>query len=398
MRTRCCRAAEPSLSVEAVGRDAVHQERGNTIGAMDDMLGPKEVTELYNVLSAAAAGNVPGADLGSVLATRDRLDPLSLRGRTDLVAGALVRALGSYSAAASVFRAALADPAFKGWALWPVTEAAVTLALESGGEAEFDDALALLAELTPRLTSEFAIRRLLQARPDRALAIIQEWTGHPDQHVRRLASEGTRPYLPWAVRVPQLMGRPEATLPILDALHNDPEDYVRRSVANHANDLARHAPDMVLAMAGQWQQTGTSESTWVVRHALRTLVKKGNPGALALMGFAPAQVSVTDLHAEGGMLTLPAKLAFGFLLTNMGDAPVKLAVDYAVHFVKARGSTAEKVFKLATVELAPGESRKLSGRHAFRQMTTRRHYAGLHALELQINGVRHGRLEFEVRV
>lgn len=189
-------------------------------------------------------------------------------------------------------------------------------------------------------------------------------------------------YLPWAVRVPQLTARPELTLPILNAMHNDPEVYVRRSVANHTNDLARHAPDRVLETAARWQQTGTSGSTWVVRHALRTLIKKGNPGALELMGFAPAQVSISDLHAESETLTLPAELAFGFLPTNKGDVPAKLAVDHAVHYVKASGSTAEKVFKLATVELSAGESRKLSGRHALRQMTTRRHYAGVHVLEL----------------
>ena len=366
----------------------------NTIGAMDDMLGPGEVRALAKVLAAAE----PGTDFSGVLAAGNLLQPLSLRGRTDVVADALAETLGSYPAAASAFRGSLADPALAGWMLWPVTEAAVTLALRGGSAAEFDDALALLAELTPRLTSEFAIRRLLQARPDRALEIIRSWTSHPDRHVRRLASEGTRPYLPWAVRVPQLMGRPDATLPILDALHNDAEDYVRRSVANHANDLARHAPDLVLETVARWQQTGTPGSTWVVRHALRTLVKKGNPGALGLMGFAPAEVSVTDLHTEAESLALPAELAFGFLLTNTGEAAARLAVDYAVHFVKANGSTAEKVFKLVTVELDAGETRKLSGRHAFRQMTTRKHYSGIHALELQVNGVRHGRLEFELSI
>ena len=373
---------------------------------MDELLGPREVGALRTVLSAAD----PNTDFSGVRAAGEQLTPLSLRGRTDVVAAALVEALVSYPAAASAFRAALADPAFTGWMLWPVTEAAVTLALGAGGTEEFDDALALgaggteefddalalLAELTPRLTSEFAIRRLLQARPDRALAVIRTWTDHPDAHVRRLASEGTRPYLPWAVRVPQLLGRPEATLPILDALHNDPEDYVRRSVANHANDLARHAPDLVVGAASRWQQTGTHGSAWVVRHALRTLVKKGNPGALALLGFAPAEVAVSDLYAEAGSVVLPGELAFGFLLTNTGDAAARLAVDYAVHFVKASGATAEKVFKLATVELGPGESKKLTGRHAFRQMTTRRHYSGTHALEVQVNGIRHGRLEFEV--
>ncbi|MDM7989050.1 DNA alkylation repair protein [Arthrobacter sp. zg-Y877] len=362
------------------------------MGAMDDLLGPNEVKVLSEALAAAA----PGVVWDGVLAAGTQLEPLSLRGRTDVVAHALVRALGTYPAAATAFRAALEDPTFTGWALWPVTEAAVTLALDDGGTQAFDDALALLAELTPRLTSEFAIRRLLQADHERALAIMQTWTNHPNEHVRRLASEGTRPYLPWAVRVPLLLATSGATLPLLDAMHNDESEYVRRSVANHTNDLARHAPELVLEAAARWQQTGTPGSTWVVRRSLRTLVKKGNPRALELMGFTPAQVSATRLRAETSVLALPGELAFDFVLTNTGDAPARLSVDYAVHYVKANGSTAEKVFKLTAVSLDPGESRQLRGRHGFRQMTTRRHYAGTHALEVQVNGIRHGRLEFEV--
>ncbi|MCC3301720.1 DNA alkylation repair protein [Arthrobacter sp. zg-Y895] len=359
---------------------------------MDDLLGPNEVKVLHDALASAA----PGVKWGGVLATRARLEPLSLRGRTDAVASVLVDALGTYPAAATAFRSALEDPTFTGWALWPVTEAAVTLALADGGTPAFDDALALLAELTPRLTSEFAIRRLLQADHERALDIIRTWTAHPNEHVRRLASEGTRPYLPWAVRVPLLLATSGATLPILDALHNDESEYVRRSVANHANDLARHAPELVLTAAARWQQTGTPGAAWVVRRSLRTLVKKGHPVALELMGFTPAEVGITELRAETAALQLPGVLAFDFVVTNTGDAPARLSVDYAVHYVKANGSTAEKVFKLTTVSLEPGESRPLRGRHGFRQMTTRRHYAGAHALEVQVNGVRHGRLEFEL--
>ncbi len=132
------------------------------------------------------------------------------------------------------------------------------------------------------MTGGFAIRRLLAADLDRALAVVRTWTAHPDEHVRRLASEGTRPYLPWAVRVPALRARPAATIPLLDALYRDPHEYVRRSVANHLNDLARHAPDAVLETAAGWLAEPDANTAWVVRHGLRTLVKKANPGALAL--------------------------------------------------------------------------------------------------------------------
>ena len=366
------------------------------MGTMDDMLGPAEVAALSGILAGAA----PRISWEPLRNTGRQLAPLSLRSRTDLVADALVLAFGSYSAAASTYRTALADPGFTGWILWPVTESVTTLALRDRAGAAFDDALDLLAELTPRLTSEFAIRRLLEADPARALRRILPWTGHKDPHVRRLASEGTRPYLPWAVRVPALLATPEATLPLLDALHNDPSEYVRRSVANHLNDLARHAPGQVVDTAGRWQATGTAGSSWVIRHGLRTLVKKGHPGALALMGFDAADISVTGPYTTGPVpvLTLPAELVFTADLTNDGDAGARLAVDYVVHYVKARGFTAPKVFKLTVLELAPGESRRVSARHALRQMSTRQHYSGRHAVELQVNGIRHGRLEFELTV
>ncbi|MBD8043813.1 DNA alkylation repair protein [Arthrobacter sp. Sa2BUA2] len=362
------------------------------MGAMDDLLGPRQIAELCESLERAD----PDRGFDALLETSVRLGPLPLRGRTDVAAHALAGIFPEYSEAAEAFRTALKDPAFRSWALWPVTEAAVTLALRQGGNQAFDDCLDLLAELTPRLTSEFAIRRLLRADLDRALTRIQAWTADADPHVRRLASEGTRPYLPWAVRVAGLIERPGATVPILDSLRNDPSGYVRRSVANHLNDLARHAPEMVLGLASQWQDSGTPESAWITRRGLRTLVKKANPDALALMGFRPAEVAVEGPNSETGQLTLPAVLSFDCVLTNKSAAPARLAVDYVVHYVKASGSTAPKVFKLAVLELDPGESRQLSGRHAFRQMTTRRHYAGVHHLELQVNGIRHGRLEFEV--
>lgn len=133
---------------------------------------------------------------------------------------------------------------------------------------------------------------------------------------------------------------------------HDPSEYVRRSVANHLNDLARHAPSAVVATAREWLSAADA-STGRVRHGLRTLVKKGHPGALAL-----------------------------------------LAVDYLIHYRKANGSQSAKVFKASTLTLAPGEGRSLSKRHAFRQMTTRVHHPGLHALELQVNGAVHGHAEF----
>ncbi|WP_305072206.1 DNA alkylation repair protein [Pseudarthrobacter sp. AB1] len=370
---------------------------------MNELINRQGVDALAGILAVTA----PATAWPHVAAAAAHLDGLSLRGRTDAVSRALladVRELPDpgYPTAARTFRSALSNAGFSGWILWPVSEAAVTLALETRdglkSRHDFDDCLAFLAELTPRLTGEFAIRRLLAADLERSMQIIQGWTGHPDEHVRRLASEGTRPYLPWAVRVPAVVLHPEASLPILDALYRDPSEYVRRSVANHLNDVARHAPALVVATAARWLSAPDANTAWVVRHGLRTLIKKAHPGALALQGFAPASVAVSGPRLDRNSVAMPGELAFDFAIANTGNCDARLAIDYVVHYVKANGTQSAKVFKLAALTLAAGETRTLSKRHAFRQMTTRVHHAGVHALELQINGIRHGHTEFELHL
>ena len=271
---------------------------------MNELINRAAVDSLARVLTGAAPA-IPWLQLSAAGAT---LDDLTLRGRADHVSEALLADLAAaqadYAAAARTFRRALPDSDFTGWALWPVTEAAVTLALAAPGHRDFEDCLDLLAELTPRMTGEFAIRRLLAADPDRTLAVVRSWTVHPDEHVRRLASEGTRPYLPWAIRSPALIGRPEATVPILNALYRDPQEYVRRSVANHLNDLSRHAPAAVLETAAGWLKAPDANTARVVRHGLRTLVKKAHPGALALLGFSPAELTVTPPRLDSDAVPL----------------------------------------------------------------------------------------------
>ena len=358
---------------------------------MNELINADAVAGLRANLSSV----VPGRDFAALATVADSFGEASLRERTDRVSAALLADLpADYLAVAAVFRAALAERSFAGWTIWPVGETVTTLALAE--PRYFADGLALLAELTPRLTSEFPIRRLLEHDLEAALPIVQGFTLDPDPHVRRLASEGTRSFLPWAIRVRALLARPEATVPILDALYRDESDYVRRSVANHLNDLARQNPDLVVEVARRWLAEPDENTAWVVRHGLRTLVKKANPGALDLMGFSPVSVSVSELELDAASVTLPGDLGFRFVLTNDGATTERMAVDYVVHFVKSNGRQAEKVFKLTAMTLAPGESVAVAKRHALRQMTTRVHYAGTHSLELQVNGQRHTRTDFEV--
>ena len=362
------------------------------MGAMNELINTSVIGDLAERI-ARVASQADVAGLTGISA--EQLAPLSLRQRTDLVAAALDAAVPGDLAA--VVRDVLRDPGFEGWVVWPVGEAVTTRALEAGTDAAFGEAMALMAALTGRLSAEFPIRRLLEHDLDRALAIVQTWTASPDEHVRRLASEGTRAYLPWAIRVKALVADPRATLPILDALYRDPSDYVRRSVGNHLNDLSRHAADVVIETAERWLAEPDAHTRAVVKRGLRTLVKKGHPGALALLGFAPASFTVGEIELAEASVAFPGSIDLRFTVTNDGSAPAAAVVDYVVHYVKANGSVAPKVFKLATRTLEPGERVAFAKRHALRPMTTRVHHPGEHGVQAQVNGERHGWAAFDLR-
>jgi 3-methyladenine DNA glycosylase AlkC len=361
----------------------------------DELLGSRAALALLHAISEAT----PASGLDHLRIASTNLDALSLRERSDLLRDALLDDLpGDYFAFVSIIRRAQAgDAAFSGWLIWPVTSAVALKAIRENTAASFDDALALLADLTPRLTSEFAIRGLLDHNLDRALELIQPWTTSDDEHVRRLASEGTRAFLPWSIRVPGLLAQPRATLPIITALYRDPSEYVRRSVANHLNDLSRQQPEIVVETASAWLAEPDDNTLRLVTHALRTLIKRGDVAALALLGYGSLD-SVTAVGPTLETSTVPfggtARFTIG--VTNGGATAARLAIDYIVHHSKANGSQTSKTFKLTTATLAPGESFSRTREHSFRAITTRRYYPGAHAIEVQVNGVIMGRADFEL--
>jgi 3-methyladenine DNA glycosylase AlkC len=308
---------------------------------------------------------------------------------------------GGYDTLAPVIRATLHDPALSGWMIWPVTEAVAVAATNSSRDTgDFEDGLALLAELSPRLTSEFAIRTFLNADLDRTLASVLGWTGDPDPAVRRLASEGIRPKLPWAKQVPALNQRPAATVPVLDRLYRDESDFVRRSVANHLNDLSRLDPDLATSTAGRWAADPDANTPWVVRHGMRTLVKQGNPEALALVGFSGDReaFAVTGPTVTVDRVALGNDLEFTASITNTSQSPATVAIDYVIDHVKANGRRTPHVFKLTKKTLAPGTTVDITRRHPFRPISTRTYYAGEHSVQLQVNGHRFGTAEFTLEI
>lgn len=357
----------------------------------DELLGAPAVEGLAACLTVSRQRST------ATLKSAKVFDGMALKERSDLVRDALISDLpDDYDGFVDAVKALIAQPACTGWMVWPITEAVATRSTGAGTAKAFDTGLGLLKKLTPRLTAEFALRTMLISDLDRALVAAQRWTRDKDEHVRRLASEGTRHYLPWARRVPGLLEKPEVTLPIIEALYRDPSDYVRRSVANHLNDLSRQHAEIVVDTAARWLAESDDNTDRLVRHALRTLVKRGDPKALALLGFsAPTSLGLTGLTVDP-TVRVGGKVAMSAVLTNAGDEPIKVVVDYSIGFRKANGTIAHKVFKLVARTVGPREQVDIAKSHSFAPITTRRYYPGGHELAVQVNGQRMGLAEFEL--
>lgn len=253
-----------------------------------------------------------------------------------------------------------------------------------------------LTDLTRFGTAEFAIRPFLAQDTPRTLGVMAGWSRDGNEHVRRLASEGCRPRLPWAARVPALKANPTLGAPILETLRADPSLYVRKSVANHLNDIAKDRPDWLLDRLARWP-ADDPHTKWIIRHALRTLIKAGNPRALALVGVRHgAAVEVTRFFVEPHAVRLGDTIRIVADLHSTAPDSQRLVVDYRINYARAGGKTAAKVFKLKTFDLAAGEHVALTIRQAIRDFRTRRHHPGRHVVELIVNGETRASEEFHI--
>lgn len=251
----------------------------------------------------------------------------------------------------------------------------------------FDASMRAQYLLTQRFTAEFSIRRYLERHQAATLARLAEWTADPSEDVRRLVSEGTRPRLPWAPRLRAFQTDPRPVLALLERLKDDTSLYVRRSVANNLNDIGKDHPDVLVETAGRWMEHATEERRWIIRHALRSAVKRGEAGALRILGFGgKALVAVKNVRITPSRPAIGSSVNISCEVANQASGRQRVLVDLRVHYLKANGKHSPKVFKLKTVELAPMESIRLSKSLALTQFTTRTHYPGIHRIELLMNG------------
>lgn len=353
------------------------------MGAIDELVNRAVVARLHDLLREVA----PTLDFTALTSAESAIAGSRLRGRVDIVRDALLHDVPTgFPAAESMVLDALLLPEFTGWMIWPTSEFVTARALESGSTADFDAAMTLLAQLTVRLTGEFAVRDLLNARPERALAVMRTWTGDENEHVRRLATEGSRAFLPWAKRVPWLITHPAGTRAIIDSMYRDPAEYVRRSVANHLNDLSRLDPALVTEIGRGWEAEPDANTPWVLRHGLRTLIKKADTEALKLLGYTGSGLQVDRPHLSNSTITQGGTLGFSAVVSNEGATDAAVAIDYTIGFVRANGAVNPKTFKLGSRRLAPGESVVVTKTHSFRPITTRTYYPGRHFVTVQANG------------
>ena len=357
------------------------------MAAFKDELSAERVAALGTALAAVWT---PFPRRSFVAAATGGLAERELSGRVALIAAALVDALPvGIEAWHPIVDALLESPEPDGWIVWPLT-----MAVAEAGRDRPATALDLLARLTERFSAEFAIRPLVERSPDESFATLRRWVDHPSEHVRRLVSEGTRPRLPWAPVLRAVVADPTPTIALLDRLVDDDSEYVRRSVANHLNDISRDHPDLAIEVATRWLD-GAPHRDRLVRHGLRTLVKRGDADALGLLGFGSGDgVRLVAVSAAPATLCIGDAALIAFTL--VADRDTRAVIDYVVHYQGAAGRKAGKVFKLTSRDLRAQEPVTIERRHRFEHVSIRRIRPGPHLIEVQVNGRVLGGVEIEV--
>lgn len=307
---------------------------------------------------------------------------LELKARINVVADELRRGLpDDYPAALALVVSVAEGDDIEGFTAWPLCTF-----VERHGHDHPTESLAAMERLTRRFSCEFALRPFLDAHLDQTLDAVRRWTSSPHEDVRRLASEGTRPRLPWGPQVASLTEDPGIGIDVLRALRHDPSETVRRSVANHLNDISKDHPDRVVDLCAKWIREPTTDPA-MIRHALRTLVKRGDAGAMAVLGFSTApEVEVGAFTITPSRIRLGESITLTATMTSTAAAGQRLVVDFVVHHVGASGATTSKVFKWKNLGLDPGATVGLVKQRRIATASTRRYYAGRHQVQLQVAG------------
>jgi len=280
-----------------------------------------------------------------------------------------------------------------GWLQWPISQF-----IADYGLPHYELSMHAMTELTMRFTSEFAVRPFAVTYPKEVYHDILQRTTHKNPHVRRWCSEGLRPKLPWGIQLKNLISDPSPILPILDALFDDNELYVRRSVANSLNDIAKNHPTIVIEKCRQWKMRSDSPHlNQLIKHALRTLIKNGHAGALELLGFYPPRQINAELSLSKSNLKIGESIELNLDLTSNCSASQNLNIDFAIHYKRQNKKISAKIFKWKTIRLPANSSTNLIKKHSFKRTTVRALYPGEHQAEILINGSSKANVFFQLK-
>jgi 3-methyladenine DNA glycosylase AlkC len=268
--------------------------------------------------------------------------------------------------------------------------------IESYGLEDYNNAVKALEKVTQYVSCEFAVRPFLLRYYEPMLMQMVQWSTHKSDAVRRLASEGSRPRLPWAMSVPALKKDPSVVLPILENLKNDRSEMVRRSVANSLNDIAKDHPELVLSIAGKWKGI-SAEVDAVIKHGSRTLLKKGHAGILAHYGLESQHVDLSGLEVLTPAVKIGNNLRFRFSVKNKAKAAQTVRIEYGIYYLKANNTLARKVFKISERLFQPGESLTIDRNQSFKPITTRVFYPGAHQVSVIVNGAEKAMANFMLK-
>lgn len=348
--------------------------------------------DLLKKMAAAIYHAEPHFNKDEFIVIAPTLNTLELKARVRLIRDQLRKQLPQdYQKALKILLQSLQSKTLKGFDLWPYTEF-----IQSYGLEHPKASLEALRELTCLFTSEFAVRPFLIRHQEETLRFLKKCSQDQNVHVRRWVSEGTRPRLPWGEKLHSFVKDPSPVIPLLNTLRNDPELYVRKSIANHLNDISKDNPQLTIRILKQWNNSSgdTENIQWITRHALRTLIKAGHPDALKLLGAKPAKVKITQFKLNGSRFKLNDRIEFSFLVHSRAKTSQKLIVDYVIHHAKLHGKSSPKVFKLKTLTLSKNQEILIQKIHSLKPITTRKYYPGKHAIEIQINGEVQARKEW----
>ncbi|HBG4645737.1 TPA: DNA alkylation repair protein [Clostridioides difficile] len=263
-------------------------------------------------------------------------------------------------------------------------------------DINWDLSISALERNTEYWSSEFAVRAFIIKDEERMMAQMRKWSKHKSEHVRRLASEGCRPQLPWGQAISKFKKDPTPVLRILEQLKTDTSTYVQKSVANNLNDISKTHPDLVISIAKDWY--GKNKSTnWIVKHGCRTLLKKGNRDVLALFGYDDTtSINLQDFTLETTSISIGEDLTFSFNI--LAKKATKTRLEYGIDYIKSNGKRNRKIFKISEVSLKENEKKSYMKKHSFADVSVRKHYPGIHSIAIIINGIEKDKLDFELGI